>query len=63
LSDNLISSKAITEPLLTDYQFSALILMAFATTLIAPFSLKWAATRTCLPDEKANFCQLWKEGG
>ena len=63
LSDNLISSKTITEPLLTDYQFSALILMAFSTTLIAPFSLKWAATKTCLPNEKADFCQLWKDRG
>jgi Kef-type K+ transport system membrane component KefB len=59
LSDDLISSGAITDPLLTDFQFSALILMAFATTLIAPFSLRWAAMRTCLPDEKSEFCSLW----
>jgi Kef-type K+ transport system membrane component KefB len=63
LSDTMMSSNAITEPLLTEFQFSALILMAFVTTLIAPLSLKWAATRTCLPDEKSDFCRLWKEGG
>jgi Kef-type K+ transport system membrane component KefB len=61
LSNNLLSSGAITEPLLTDFQFSALILMAFATTLIAPFSLKWAAMGTCLPDEKSDFCRLWNK--
>ena len=42
-------------------QFSALIFMAFLTTLMAPITLRWAVLRTCLPDEKAAFCQLWEE--
>ncbi len=32
LSANLLSTNVISEPLLTQYQFSALILMAFITT-------------------------------
>jgi len=59
LSDKLMVGKVINEPLLTQDQFSVLILMAFITTMIAPISLKWAVTRTCLPVEKAGFCELW----
>ena len=59
LSQELMKSKVISEPLLTNEQFSALVLMAFITTLIAPISLKWAVSRTCLPSENADFCQLW----
>ena len=58
-SQQLMVSRHISEPLLTQDQFSALVLMAFFTTLIAPISLKWAVNRTCLPSEKADFCQLW----
>jgi aminopeptidase-like protein len=61
LSDELMATKLISEPLLTNDQFSGLVLMAFITTLIAPLSLKWAVTRTCLPVEKADFCTLWDE--
>jgi Kef-type K+ transport system membrane component KefB len=61
LSNDLIASGAITEPLLTNEQFSALILMAFITTMMAPITLKWAVVRTCLPEEKADFCRLWDE--
>ena len=61
LSDNLIHSKVITDPLLTETQFSALVLMAFVTTVLAPITLKWSVTKTCLPVEKAAFCQLWDE--
>ena len=61
LSNELISKHVITEPLLTQDQFSALILMAFITTFIAPISLKWAVTNTCMPNEKENFCRLWDE--
>ncbi len=61
LSDELMAAQRITEPLLTSDQFSALVLMAFATTIIAPISLKWAVTKTCLPNEKASFCTLWDE--
>ncbi len=58
LSDELIKSKVISEPLLTTDQFSALVLMAFVTTFIAPLSLKWAVKRTCTPAERAEFCRL-----
>ena len=59
LSDDLIAQGAIAEPLITESQFSALILMAFVTTLIAPISLRWAAMKACQADEKAAFCSLW----
>jgi Kef-type K+ transport system membrane component KefB len=59
LSEELTGKGVITEPLLTGDQFSALVLMAFVTTLLAPISLKWAVERTCRPDEKADFCRLW----
>ncbi len=65
-SDKLIASYTITEPLITKDQFSALICMAFITTLIAPLSLKWAVKRSCTFDENAQFCSLWeksKKGG
>jgi Kef-type K+ transport system membrane component KefB len=61
LSDELMSSNTITEPLLTNEQFSALILMAFITTMMAPLTLKWVVVKTCLPEEKASFCRLWDE--
>jgi Kef-type K+ transport system membrane component KefB len=59
LSDRLMSQGAIGEPLLTEEQFSALVLMAFVTTIIAPLTLKWSALRTCRYDEKTPFCKLW----
>jgi len=62
LSDELLAANTISEPLLTQNQFSALILMAFVTTLMAPLTLRWAVLRTCRPNEKAAFCQLWEEG-
>jgi Kef-type K+ transport system membrane component KefB len=49
---------SFTEPLLTGDQFSALVLMAFATTLMAPISLKWAVSRSCTAEESASFCHL-----
>ena len=61
LSDKLMNANAINEPLLTKDQFSALVLMAFVTTLIAPLSLKWAVSKTCGAEENASFCQLWEE--
>ena len=51
----------LSEPLLTQDQFSALILMAFVTTLIAPVSLKWGVQKTCMPKEKEMFCRLWDD--
>ncbi len=59
LSSDMMASGVIAEPLLTESQFSALIFMAFLTTLMAPLSLRWAVLRTCLPDERAAFCKLW----
>lgn len=61
LSNELMASEVVVEPLLTQEQFSGLVLMGFVTTLMAPISLKWAVTRTCLPVEKAAFCELWDE--
>lgn len=59
LSDQLLSSGVINSPLLTQDQFSGLVLMAFVTTIIAPVSMRWAFNRSCLPTEKAGFCELW----
>lgn len=61
LSEELVSTQVISEPLLTRDQFSALILMAFITTLIAPLTLKWSVTKACSANEKASFCVLWDE--
>lgn len=61
LSSDLLASGAIAEPLLTEAQFSVLVLMAFATTLMAPLTLRWSVVRTCRADEKASFCRLWDE--
>jgi hypothetical protein len=61
LSDKLMNANIINEPLLTKDQFSALVLMAFVTTLIAPLSLKWTVSKTCNAKENASFCQLWEE--
>jgi Kef-type K+ transport system membrane component KefB len=60
-SNDLMASGTITEPLITANQFSALILMAFITTLIAPISLKWSVMRACSASEKAKFCALLEE--
>jgi Kef-type K+ transport system membrane component KefB len=59
MSEELMSSKVIGEPLLTQDQFSALILMAFITTLIAPLTLKWSVMKACSANEKTSFCVLW----
>jgi Kef-type K+ transport system membrane component KefB len=61
LSNNLLAEGVISEPLLTQTQFSALILMAFITTLIAPITLKWSVTKACSPEEKVAFCNMWDE--
>jgi Kef-type K+ transport system membrane component KefB len=61
LSNNLMAEGVLSEPLLTQAQFSALILMAFVTTLLAPLTLKWAAMRACDTSEKAAFCSKWDE--
>ena len=61
VSDKLINNHAITEPLLTQDQFSALICMAFITTMIAPLSLKWTVKRSCTYDENVKFCNIWED--
>ncbi len=61
LSEDLLAHGRITEPLLTETQFSALVIMAFVTTLLAPVTLKITATRACLAEEKPCFCHLWEE--
>lgn len=61
LSNDLLASGAIEAPLLTQNQFSALILMAFLTTLMAPLTLKWAVMKACSTNERSSFCMLWDE--
>jgi len=63
LSTELMSTNVISEPLLTNNQFSALILMAFITTMIAPVTLKWSVMRTCSSDEESSVCSLWDKSG
>ncbi len=58
LSGELMTAGKITSPLLTPDQFSAIIFMAFATTFIAPISLRWIIRRVCSRDESAEFCQV-----
>lgn len=60
LSKELISGNVIAEPLLTHEQFSALILMAFVTTMIAPVTLKWSVKKACSSEQGAVFCKLWE---
>jgi Kef-type K+ transport system membrane component KefB len=61
LSDKLIASHTITEPLLTQDQFSALICMAFITTLIAPLCMKWTVKKSSTFDENEQFISLWEK--
>ncbi len=63
VSRELSAAGVITDPLLTQEQFSALVLMAFITTLMAPVTLKWAVRRSCLPGEGEEFCRLLEESG
>jgi Kef-type K+ transport system membrane component KefB len=60
-SQELMANGVISDPLLTGDQFSALVLMAFVTTFLAPVSLKWAVARACGSAERADFCTLWDE--
>jgi Kef-type K+ transport system membrane component KefB len=59
LSGDLMAAGTISVPLLTNDQFSALILMAFVTTMIAPSTLRWSVMRACREDDQAAFCELW----
>jgi Kef-type K+ transport system membrane component KefB len=62
LSLPLLAQGVIKEPLLTDSQFTILILMAFITTLIAPLSLRAAVPPLCHSSDR-DFCQLWRNSG
>ena len=61
LSDELLRKKVIDEPLLTDPQFSALVLMAFITTLLTPILLKKTIVWTRDKVDKDDFCHLVEE--
>lgn len=56
LSNELLAKGKIAEPLLTPEQISALVLMAFATTLLAPIMLRWSVGKVCAADPKASVC-------
>jgi Kef-type K+ transport system membrane component KefB len=59
LSRTLLQEGVIKEPLLTQSQFTVLILMAFVTTLIAPISLRAAVPSVCSRSDR-DFCALWR---
>lgn len=63
LSNDMLAQGILSEPLLTQNQISALVLMAFITTLMAPLMLKWSVMKTCSGSEKEQFCQLWSGTG
>ena len=58
MSYGLLQSGAIAEPLLTQSQFTILILMAFITTFITPFSLRAVIPYLCAATDR-DFCLLW----
>jgi len=59
LSFTLTQAEVIREPLLTQSQFTILILMAFITTLMAPISLRAVVPPLCAHSDK-DFCELWR---
>ena len=59
LSFGLMESGVITEPLLTQSQFTILILMAFVTTLLTPISLRLIVPSLCVSSDR-DFCELWR---
>jgi Kef-type K+ transport system membrane component KefB len=59
LSYGLLQEGLIREPLLTQSQFTVLILMAFITTIIAPISLRVFVPPLCSKSD-ADFCDLWR---
>ncbi len=65
LSDRLLAAGAIRDPLLTPGQFSALVIMAFVTTLITPILLRWSAARAGIaaPAEKPRTERVPSENG
>ena len=61
LSNQLLAKGVISEPLLTSNQFSALVFMAFVTTVMTPVLLKWAVMRSCSSTDGASFCVIWRD--
>ncbi len=61
LSNQLLAKGVISEPLLTSNQFSALVFMAFVTTVMTPVLLKWAVVRSCSSTDGASFCVIWRD--
>jgi Kef-type K+ transport system membrane component KefB len=59
LSATLLREGVISQPLLTESQFTVLILMAFVTTLIAPISLRATVPSVCSKSDR-DFCALWR---
>ena len=59
MSYGLMQSGVISEPLLTNSQFTILILMAFITTLLTPISLRALVPSLCNSSDK-DFCELWR---
>jgi Kef-type K+ transport system membrane component KefB len=59
LSYSLMASQAITEPLLTQSQFTILILMAFITTFLTPLALRAVVPSLCAESDR-DFCELWR---
>ncbi len=58
LGNDLLDQGIIDTPLLTQDQFSALIFMAFVTTILAPITLKWAVKRACRSDAESGVCPV-----
>lgn len=63
LGNQLLADGVISEPLLTTNQFSALVFMAFVTTVMTPLLLKWSVVRSCSSEQGASFCVLWRKTG
>lgn len=61
-SDVLMKAGIISSPLLTEMQFTGLVLMAFVTTIMAPFGLKWAIYTGCRKDERLRICVVSADG-
>jgi Kef-type K+ transport system membrane component KefB len=59
MSGTLLRQGVIAQPLLTQSQFTILVLMAFVTTLVAPLSLRAVVPSVCSKSDR-DFCQLWR---
>lgn len=60
LSYGLMETQVITEPLLTQSQFTILILMAFVTTFLTPLTLRAVVPPLCAASDR-DFCELWRQ--